>query len=171
MAGANGAIKRVFMTEATYHGDLKTAGNAPTGLAAGDMLCNQTAATAGLGGQWKVWLSVAGVNAIDRINDVGPWFLTSGAKAFNNKADLAALPLVKLDTNEAGKLVSFGGDAWTGTDTGGMSKSPNCNDWTSGASATPSQLGVGGDGSNEAKWTSIAVSDCQSKYHLYCFEQ
>jgi len=51
--------------------------------------------------------------------DVGPWFLTDGTKAFNNKANLMTIPLAEISRNEQGNAVSNNFGVWTGTLNGG----------------------------------------------------
>src|SRR5262245_46996381 len=62
--------KRVFVSEASHHGDLG-------GPAGADRLCGEAASAAGLGGEWTAWVSTAEVNAIQRVSE-GPWYLVDG---------------------------------------------------------------------------------------------
>src|SRR5262245_2730644 len=81
--------KRIFVTSTPYTGDLKTNGAGMTGLHGADNLCGLAATAAGLGGTWTAWLSSSTVDAIDRINDVGPWYLVDRCTlVFNNKASI-----------------------------------------------------------------------------------
>jgi hypothetical protein len=75
--------KRVFVTAAGYRGDFG-------GVTGGDTICNTTAVAANLDGTWKAWLSDSTTNAIDRIDDVGPWYLLNGKVVFNNKTNTTA---------------------------------------------------------------------------------
>src|SRR4051794_13048994 len=60
--------KRVFVTSTTYSGFLG-------GLSAADQLCQARANAGTLGGTWVAWMSDGQVDALSKINDVGPWFL------------------------------------------------------------------------------------------------
>src|SRR5688572_26592510 len=64
--------KRIFVTGATFDGNLLGRTAASNGAEAGDDLCRDAAQNAGLGSSmWRAWISVAGISAIDRIADVG----------------------------------------------------------------------------------------------------
>src|SRR4051794_18448419 len=94
--GGNGAPqKHIFVTSMTYGSNLG-------GLTGADAKCRTLATAASLGGTWKAWLSTTSTNAIDRIVDVGPWYLMNGVKTFNNKAALRGTPLVPISLDEYG---------------------------------------------------------------------
>lgn len=164
----NSSVKRVFVTVTDYDGNLKgKVSGAASGLAAGDKLCQLAADAAVLGGTWKAWLSdgSTNTNAIDRIADVGPWYLVDGTtKVFNNKANLATSPLQVINRNENGGLVSA--DVWTGTSAGGTA-SDSCNGWATINSGS----GRYGNSTSTANWTDYSYDSCYEKKHLYCFEQ
>jgi hypothetical protein len=163
-----GVGKRLFITASEYDGDLKTAGGASDGLTGADHLCATAAAAALLGGTWKAWLSGNGVNAIDRLNDVGPWSLTTGERVFNNKANLQTVPLVPIVRDENGKMVTTT-QVWTGTDDGGHEHvGKSCNAFASNA---PGMSGVVGDAMTPSSWTATTLDACSVGHHLYCFEQ
>jgi hypothetical protein len=180
VCGAGSATKKVFITSGTFTGNLKMQGGAPTGLAGADQLCTNAGVGAGLGSTWKAWLSDSSANAIDRINDVGPWFLTNGTRAFNNKANLGSSPLVAIDYDESARLVSPNDPitterhlVWTGTQAGGMTaKGATCSDWVDGTVSSNGQAGAVDDAS---QWTSSRVEGCDNgigqHMHLYCFQQ
>jgi len=182
------AVKRIFVTKATYNGNMG-------GLTGADNLCNSSAAAAGLGGTWKAWLSDASSDAINRIIDVGPWYLIDGSrKVFENKNNLTTSPLVPINMDEYGGFV--GGEySWTDTYEGiGVMLSNggggHCLGWTDGTRndnctwfmfAEPQHC-TGIIGSTDAidyTWslfqilaTPVFISDyCDSLHHLYCLEQ
>jgi hypothetical protein len=175
--GADGSpphgAKRVFVTSSAYQADLQSrVSGAVSGLHAGDLLCQQAAQGALLGGTWKVWLSgensVGGrINAIDRISDVGPWFRLDGARAFNNKANLGSTPLSPLSIDEHGAYASV--MVWTGTVAGGNSADSTCLGWTNtfynddGGHGISTESGTG--------WTDVGPWPCNKTAHLYCLEQ
>lgn len=169
--------KRVFVTASVYHGDLRIAGGAATGLESGDKLFLTAATAANLGGAWKAWLSAAGltptspaVHAVDRIAEVGPWYRLDGTKAFNNKANLTRAPLVSVDVNENGRRVAGGNlGVWTGTSIAGRATGNDCDGWTVAANARGATAGLGS--SETQQWSDSGLVDCGSDQRLYCFEQ
>jgi hypothetical protein len=167
LAGVTSGAKRVFVTSASYGSILKTAGGGTSGLDGADKLCNNVATGANLRGTWKAWLSDDTTNAIDRIADVGPWLLTDGKKAFNNKAGLTGTPLVRIEVDENKQPVS--GSVWTGTHTGG-NKGNTCSGWNGTAGTFDSA--TTGDTLDPTRWTdSGSAASCSSMAHLYCIEQ
>lgn len=165
--------KLVFVTRTTYSGDLG-------GLTGADGLCAAAASAASLGGTWRAWLSTTvgtPVNAFDRIQGDGPWYLvgtdTAGRriKAFTNKASLRAAPLVPIDRTELGVQLSGGRFVWTGTEPTGNASSQGSYD-NSCANWTDARFGNQGDvGDLYAQWTNQRGMTCDSTASLYCFQQ
>ena len=160
------ALKRVFVTSSQYDGDLARHGG-------GDKLCQQIATEARLGGTWKAWLSIGGMNAVDRIADVAPWYLVDGVtKVFATKAQLRARPSVVINQDESGMVIdpmmTAVGDlvVQTGTRNGGTSGA-DCGGWTNSGMGTYGFLDL------PEYWTEYADVDCSvgSNKRLYCFEQ
>jgi len=153
--------KRVFITSATYSGDLKGTTGAVNGLAGGDALC--TAAGSAMGGEWKAWLSDSHSNAFDRIDDFSPWYNLSGKLAFPNKASLRSAPAEAILSQKG-----IPDSAWTGTRSGGGKSTDTCSDWTSDVNGTGGTTGIGGG----SQWTELGFGDaCNSTNALICFEQ
>ncbi len=159
-------VKRVFVTSSQYDGNL-----APLG--GGDRLCQQIAMEARLGGTWKAWLSIGGVNAIDRIADVAPWYLVDGVtKVFATKAQLRGRPTVIINQDENGMVIdpmTLGpGDlvVQTGTRNGGISGA-DCGAWTNTGQGTYGFLDL------PEYWTEYADGGCavSNNKRLYCIEQ
>jgi uncharacterized protein DUF1554 len=159
--------RRVFVTKSQYPGDLALAATGFAGLAAGDELCRRSAAQ--LGGTWKAWLSDPTTNAIDRIADVGPWYLVDGTTmVFANKAALAGTPLVAIAINETGAMTN--GHVWTGTAAGGTAAAETCTGWTSQSSTVAGAAGA--SIAMDSQWTLTAAYFCGTDaFALYCFEQ
>ena len=162
--------KRFFTTSAIYDG------HGVGGLAGADAKCNLAALAGDLGGTWVAWLSDSTTDAIDRIPDVGPWFLVNGYTAvFAGKAQLAGNPLAYLPIDEMGDRMSQtegqGRFVWTGTVAGGT-RGATCADWTD---ATIGETGTAGDLLyTDGRWTDgeqPAQESCNLLHHLYCFEQ
>jgi hypothetical protein len=178
-AGDNGTgtARRMFVTSASFTANLAAVGGAATGLAGGDNLCNQAAQASSLGGAWKAWLSASTMDAIDRIDDVGPWLnLSRTSILFPNKAALTQVPLdgIWADLEDDHGSIPTG-SAWTGTRTGGhLSQGDGfidtCDDW-----ADVGQFSLGSTGavhSNASNWTDYLLGECQiDSNHLYCIEQ
>lgn len=168
--GGGQAGKRVFITSTMYAGNFGGSTVAADSLAAADMICQLAAQGALLGGKWKAWLSATGLNAIDRIADVGPWYALDGTKIFNNRDNLTTSPVNRLTRDEQGKpFNTLPITVWTGTKTGGQQASGNCANWGSSSNASS---GVIGHGDNPPSWTDSGFpSACSSTNHLVCFEQ
>ncbi|MDP1830070.1 MAG: DUF1554 domain-containing protein [Archangium sp.] len=165
--------KLVFVTRTTYSGNLG-------GLSGADGLCAAAAGAGALSGTWRAWLSnTVGtrVNAFDRIQGDGPWYLTgtdtSGRriKAFNNKASLRTAPLAPIDRNELGVKLSNGQFVWTGTEPTGNASAAGGYD-NSCANWSESAFGNQGDiGDVYGQWTNQRGQECSSMAALYCFQQ
>lgn len=167
------APKRIFVTRLSYPADLATAGEAPDGLSGADHICNVSASAAELGGVWLAWLSTSSVDAIDRIEDVGPWHLVNGTKVFNNKDNLRTSPIAGVTLSEWGTFVDdqfWGyGTVWTGTTVGGRADAETCNDWTSTDDAVRAPFGQ--TSATFGGWTHSGRTYCDDYKHLYCIEQ
>lgn len=166
--------KLVFVTRTTYSGALG-------GLSGADGLCAAAASSAGLTGTWRAWLSNTSgtvVNAFDRIQGNGPWYLPGTdslgrrTKVFANKAALRAAPLAAIDRNELGEKLLSGQLVWTGTEPTGNASTPtisydySCVNWTSSSS---SERGNVGD--VYGQWTNTGPQGCTNVASLYCFQQ
>jgi hypothetical protein len=160
-AGTGGS-KRVFATSAAYNGNLG-------GLSGADAKCANSALAGNLGGSWKAWISDGTTNAIDRINDVGPWVIATGSQVvFNNKANLTTTPLINVGIDEQGR--SLDGIVWTGTLSDGTRSTHTCQSW----SGTTDVGEVGSSDSGNSSWTSDRMdgpAGCANPFHLYCLEQ
>jgi hypothetical protein len=159
-------VKRIFATSVVYSGDLG-------GLVGADDKCATVAMAGALGGVWKAWLSSSADNAVDRITDVGPWFLVDGVtKVFNNKINLTTNPIAAINMDENGAYLN--GSVWTGTVAGGTKDTINCLDWTDGSTLdVRGRTGLALSQINDARWTYEPGSGapCSSDFRLYCIEQ
>lgn len=163
--------KRIFITSQEFRGDLVGAG----GLAGADGACESAAQGAGLGGTWKAWLSTTSVNAIDRVDDVGPWYDLEGTLIFHDKANLTTSPLAGLWIDETGTYLPSD-NIWTGTGFGGKyvedlgPGSKPCSDWTAATISEGAKIGQVGRQDGIA-WTLFAGTTCDQQAHLICIEQ
>ncbi len=160
------SIKRVFVTSVLFSGNLG-------GLTGADAECQSTADAQFLGGTWKAWISSGSVNAIDRINDVGPWYLVDAkTKVFNNKANLLTEPLSAINEDESGHTPSWTGldGMWSGTTDRGVASGEDCVGWTSNL---VSDSATTGSMSTDQYWggSPNGPIDCDAQEALICFEQ
>jgi hypothetical protein len=185
--GSNGSDgdKRIFVTSVAYTGALG-------GLSGADEECNNVAGAAALGGTWTAWLSDRNTAALDRIADVGPWYLIDEATVvFNNKPNLTTTPIVAIAVDEHGRSV-LDATAWTGTAVGGLPQGSGDEEF---CACTPSEAGdwmweegecihhggiaevfpgtgtVGAVSAADNAWTSSGDLPCNQQAHLYCIEQ
>lgn len=160
--GAASARKRVFVTSSSFDGNLG-------GVAGADGKCLVSAVAAGLGGDWKAWISDANVDARDRLADVGPYYLVDReTEVFASKAALSADPLAPIALDERGRRIDAATFVWTGTRPDGAKLPERCGDWTSsvttGAIGCPLGTGV-------MNFSSCNESPCDRFGAIYCFEQ
>lgn len=166
--GTTPSVKRVFVTSKTFTGDFTAYASSmdPNGLNGANIVCNQAASEAALGGQWVAWLSVTGNDAIHRVNDVAPWYLVDRTtKAFDTHDQLAASANALVNMSEYGDVVA--GPAWTGTTLLGVAHSARCGEWTNEGNS----LGAWGDTGNAFDWSFKDTNRCSTMARLYCFEQ
>lgn len=162
--GEAGLAKRVFVTSTAVPGSMN-------GVQGADMICAQHAALGTLGGTWKAWISVPNTNAIQRITDVGPWYLPDRKTlVFPNLAAIAANqnPAVAIDRDEKNTLVQQNVGVWTGTNRNGTANANNCQGFT----ANGAVAGLTGRvNNNNGNWTEADNQICQAQNRIYCFEQ
>jgi hypothetical protein len=152
----------------TSDGTLDGTLNGNPGLAGSNIVCNNAALAAGLGGHWVSWLSSSITNAISRLIDVSPWYLVDNTTlVFPTLASITASgPLVGITMSEDGLIhISH---PWTGTLSTGLKSANNCLDWTSNIVADHGDIG---DPNPGPTWTQSVPSFCFSTSSLYCFEQ
>lgn len=182
--GCAPGVKRVFVTSQSYDGALDAAGGVEDGhgLEGGDALCALVAEAAGLQGNWRAWLSADGVDAIDRIDNVGPWHSMAPfcPEVFPTRAAITVYgPEVAIDYDERGKPATDT-TVWTGTGEDGRSDGLDCEGWTrpfSTAGGFQFEEGLVGVARPSAGldqpeyWTSFVSNPCHFENALYCFEQ
>jgi len=155
------ATLRVFLTSTTHAGNFG-------GAADGDDICRNRAAAAGLGGDWKVWLSTAGEHARDRISDAEYRLVDGTTVIATSLADLTDGGIQnRINMTEFGTRISSGENVWTGTLADGTGSVLRCANWSNAGSEGMAGfvLSSGGD------WTNaIDIMPCNVQLHLYCFE-
>ena len=154
-------VMRVFATSTTHDGSFG-------GVAGADALCATSAATAGLSGTFKAWLSASGGSPATTFTTAAvPYVLVDGTVVAMDWDDLVDGTLAHpIDQDENGDPVN--GDVWTGTDTlGNAAAGAACSDWSSrSGSGQCGNTGQAGSG-----WTAFSLPSCSLALHLYCFEQ
>lgn len=160
------APKRIFVTSSVLRGQLVS-----------DELCQATAAQENLGGKWIGWYSsqtVIDVDALSRIEDVGPWYDLRGTLIFRNKGDLSGLPRAPIRLTERNYLLDVDEPIWTGTTLGGFRSANLCLDsrglvW--GTNQPTSAGDIGRVGRLDERWTYAGSQTCNLEAHLICIEQ
>jgi hypothetical protein len=172
----------VFATSKVYQG------GGLGGLEGADAICNQHAADAGLGGDFKAWLSEVGTSAASRLSHATrPYLLVDGTRIADNWDDLIHADLENpVDLDEHGDRLAPATDifdglgVWTNTRFDG-----EVTPWTPGGTPTTNpRLDCMGWSSFDAigllgiwnragaAWTASSSGiGCTEKAHLYCFEQ
>ncbi len=161
--------KYVFATTAAFTGDFG-------GTSAADAICANAAAAVHLGGtSWKAWLSDGTANAIDRINEVGPWYRPGTATVtLNTKTDLAFWqPATPILYNESGTLFTTNVNVWTGTSYGGNKYTSTCNNWQSNSFSDVGYIWTIVNGGTLAAVPPVneSTSTCNANSHLLCLGQ
>ena len=181
-AGPGGVpARRVFVTSATFTGDLAHEGAAASALDGADELCAQAADAVGLLGTFRAWLSSGEGNAVDRVTGPGPWKMLDGRVVFPDRESLThGSPENPLEIDEHGRVVHD--SVWTGTSPDGTHAGVSCRNWTTTSAPFAGEFGHSYD--VDQSWTYAAPvtqlpilggvitgGGCGSRFHLYCFEQ
>ena len=137
------------------------------GLAGADAHCAMSAASVGLTGEFRAWLSTSTVDAVDRFAGSRGWVLVDGTLVIDRIEDLAATgkmfaPIV---LDERG--IESVGAVWTGTLPNGRVNTGNtCNDWTNTGSTV-----IGNIDSGPPDYTDWIPALCNgSLARLYCLQ-
>ena len=158
------AGNRIFVTRGSYAGGALALDDA-RGVDAADAICKLRAKAAGLGGTWIAWLSTTQLDAIDRVTSLGPWHLVGDSvPAFENRAQLYGEPLVALDRDERGEMVT-NAVIWTGTLRTGRRSPDTCADWM-----VTTARGLYGWQATSYAWTEYTSGWCGEEKHLLCVE-
>jgi hypothetical protein len=165
--------KIVFISSTASNGDLG-------GLAGADATCNSLAATAGLSGTFKAWLSDAVDSPSTRFAQAAePYKLVDGTTVANDWADLLDGTLaVPINRDELGGVQVVLDRVWTGTfadgTINGVAKcSTASGEWTqpSGGFHGGSVGGYGLNTQSNSTWSAAGTDSCADVTHIYCFEQ
>lgn len=168
--------KIVFVTEGSWPASIK-------GVDGAKALCVLAAEHGGLPSNmtWVPWLSTSSTNAIARIRHEGRYALLDGTIIVSSKAQLASgkldAPIDVTESKTKAPTTNEGARVWTGTRADGNSATPDdCSGFT-----TANTLDFGTMGSSKQSgpgWTKAAGAielaggwGCQTKGHVYCFEE
>lgn len=171
------AVKRLFVTSSLYRS------TELGGLAGADLRCQQvadSATRAGLadlgGARWVAWLSDGSTDAIERLADLGPWYLVDKqTRIFNNRAHVALAPAMLrtgITQDERGNpiaITSANSLYWTGTAPGGRKAPGHCDSWRDPMYSEGGLTGAIGEVGD--RWTARLSSACIGAHALLCFEQ
>ncbi len=153
----SGPPKRVFVTSASYPGNLG-------GAMGAHGICQKAANAANLGGQWVAWIVDSGKSVVCT---GGPWVLVDGKTDVGACSDLFAGKLMHPIDMAENQLGPMGNTAvWTGLGLQGMPSGPDCVSWT----ALSAQGAVGSFKQADMGWTNYSVQPCDAPAHVYCFE-
>lgn len=155
---------RVFITSASFSGDLRTEARAASGLDAADALCQTAADGAGLGGRFIAYLSSNTDDAVSRFaSEDGPFHLLDGQTVVYPTAAAIGGGAKAEPTNERGGSVGLD-DFWTGSSAGGKASGNDCRGWTSADLFDDGSIGSRfGDSEYDMA--------CSGSYRLLCLEQ
>jgi hypothetical protein len=165
--------RRVFVTSAAFAGDLEAAGHGTDGFDGADRLCGELAATAGLGGAFRAFLSGrrggVAVPASSRVGGAGPWVLMNGQLVFGDPSELVTSPRAPISITEKGDAAS--GAVWTASRIG-LPTPDGCEDAAgeSWSSSSSSKSATTGEASVEDAWSDASAQPCSTPARLYCFE-
>ena len=153
--------KRVFVTSTMYSGALG-------GATGGDSECDVRAATAGVPGVFRAWLSDGTTGAYDRAPEVGAWYTTGDALAFSGKTELRGAPRSEILDEYGGHAEPVG--AWSGSEAGGAATTNDCVAWTSAAIDATGTAGTALR--RDASWGGgDAPRACDVAAPIVCFQQ
>jgi hypothetical protein len=140
------------------------------GLAGADSLCASEASAAGIGAEFKAWLSTDELAAADRlVQSEAPYVLVDGSLVADDWADLTDGAIeTRINLDAAG--VERAGDVWTGTLPTGLSYvgQGDCDGFTNG---TDGVALCGSTQSINTAWTASQLPGCSTRLRLYCVEQ
>ena len=162
-----------FVSSATGQGNLGawSQAGAATGLAAGDAICRNLAATAHLPApqSFLAWLSDATHDARDRVTLDANFRRVDSYPIANSHADLVdGIAVNSLHVDEHGSYAGIPYGTETGTFGDGTATTDHCNGWTSSSPSFSETFG-GQDLARSERWTEGFANDCTHLRRIYCF--
>ncbi|HMA92526.1 MAG TPA: hypothetical protein VKP30_07560, partial [Polyangiaceae bacterium] len=141
------------------------------GITGADLLCADLARTAGLSGQYLVWMSDSSTSPATRFAQSGaPYVLVNGTVIANDWADLVDGQLAApINVDEHGNP-TFAAEVWTGSSADGTAATDTCADWTSTDPTVYGQQGV--TDRADTGWSNVYLQFCdRALIRLMCFQQ
>jgi hypothetical protein len=163
----------VFVTAAKGPGNLHDwpLAEGATGLAAGDAICRNSAAAAGLPApeSFVAWLSAGTIDAPSRLTVDGPWRRPNGVEIAPDLNFLTSRYNSLLESDIEDQEDGSSTDEWvyTGTNQYGNPTGEDCAGWTSSEPGDAGAFGLANNSS--ADWSAGFSTPCNVAYHLYCF--
>lgn len=166
-----------FVSSDTFQGDLGNSLGCQSGLAGGDCICETLAWNAGLGMNFKAWLSTSTDEPADEnfYHHDGPYVRIDGvmvAVSWDDLTDGTLLHPIEVDEQGGRPGINNSQLVWTGTDADGTANSAGrgtCNDWT--VTSDPNGGRQGNLTAIDRDWTTQSSTGCENTNPIYCFEQ
>ena len=157
--------KRVFYFRNGTLGKIRDSSDERPGVIVADEACTAEAADGGLGGSWRAWLSSSEVDAVERIDDVGPWYrLDQETLLFPSRAEIGQGPRAAIVPDGEGER-----RFWSGTGPDGRATAETCSDWT--VYNVPAVATIGRADLVGSAWIPDAPLLCAEYLALLCLEQ
>lgn len=161
--GAGGGSYVAFVSETVW--------TLPSSVTEADTDCNDDAINAGIGGEFKAWLSTTTEPAIDRLPGGIAWTLPDGSPVVSDKSELVGTPTLSNPINKtaasATPTTPTPAKVFTGTLASGLlAEQNNCANWVSTTAGTL----VGDINGTDATWTQDAFDSCSATALVYCFQ-
>lgn len=157
------SMRRAFLTDVRIDGSQ---------VRFADSYCAQAA---GFVGRWKAWVSRAGQDAIDAVEDRSPWYDAAGRVLFGSKRQLLQGPSNPVILTAQGRELGVDDVFWTGTGVEGRASLNRCSDFWEKTDWSSTARGVMGDaavaGLLGERWAFSGSQDCDKLAHLLCLEQ
>ncbi len=167
------AGKYVFVTESVHDGNLG-------GFWGAVAICQDEADAAGLNGSFRAWLSASSLSPSTDASFTKselPYLLVGGNIIAENWTDLTdGYLLTPIDSTATGELIASGG-VWTNTKWDGTAVNTffelTCDNFTAGYYSLYNKSTKGDLKNISPDWSAniYSLDNCNSEYHLYCFEQ
>lgn len=167
--GALACTRRVFVTKATFSGDLG-------GIAGATAKCNAAALASTKavlrGRSYLPWLSDGNGSVVGRLpHGTAPYLRADDLAVATSFGDLVDAALTNpLAMDEDGNVLTDDGFdlVWTATNPSGASVPESCSNWSVGTIAQSGKVGKASTPSRS--WTEWSFAGCQVAAHLYCIE-
>lgn len=171
-----GKHRSMFVTSATFRGDLGAGDSGVVGLVAADARRKEAAASAGLPGTYVAWVSTTKAHPALTTQPGVPLLLPYQCQIVaSDLADLGTTgPKVAINATESGGMVLGTCMVWSATSVSGTSQftaqpdTNTCAEWTSAAALA---AGGVGDCNERTSWSIFSNLPCDNDNgHIYCLQ-